>query len=507
MTILTLKDLSITLAAPLFSGLSLTLNPGDRLGLVAANGRGKSTLLRIIAGEAEQTAGDVTTSRGLRIGHLAQDIPEDLMRLPFRKAVLDALSADMAEHESWRAEIVLDDLAVPEALRDRPLAALSGGWRRIAMLARVWVREPDCLLLDEPTNHLDLDRIAGLETFLTGLPRTYPMIVASHDRAFLDRVTNRTLFLRPEASRDFALPYSAARAALDMSDAADARRFDNDMQKAAGLRRQAAKLKNIGINSGSDLLVTKTRQLNERAGRLEAAARPAHREMSAGDIRLAASQSHTRALVTFGDAAVAAPDGTVLFRTGTRWITPGDRVVLLGANGAGKSRMVDLVAGAIAGGEAPGVRIAGSVVPGICDQGLAGLNGKATPFDLVAGRHGQSDQTVRGLLAGAGIAIAAQDRPAGQLSGGQRARLAMLILRLIRPNLYLLDEPTNHLDIEGQEALERELLAEDVSALIVSHDRAFIRATGTRFWRIGKGRLEEVENPEAFFDEMAAGGQ
>jgi ATPase subunit of ABC transporter with duplicated ATPase domains len=505
MTILTLKDIGVTLAAPLFSGLSLTLNPGDRLGLVAANGRGKSTLLRIIAGEAESTTGDVTTSRGLRIGHLTQDIPDDLLPLPFRRAVLDALSADMAEHESWRAEIVLDDLAVPEALRDRPLAALSGGWRRMAMLARVWVTEPDCLLLDEPTNHLDLARIAGLEAFMTGLPRNFPLIVASHDRAFLDRVTNRTLFLRPEASRDFALPYSGARAALDMADAADARRFGNDMQKAAGLRRQAAKLKNIGINSGSDLLVNKTKQLSDRAERLETAARPAHRELSAGEIRLAASQSHARALVTLEDATVATPEGKALFRTGTRWITPGDRVVLLGANGAGKSRMIDLVATAIAGGETTGLRIAGSVVPGICDQGLAGLNGKATPFDLVAGRYGQSDQTVRGLLAGAGITIAAQDRPAEQLSGGQRARLAMLILRLIRPNLYLLDEPTNHLDIEGQEALERELLAEDVSALIVSHDRAFIRATGTRFWRIGKGRLDEVDDPEAFLAEMEAG--
>ena len=112
---------------------------------------------------------------------------------------------------------------------------------------------------------------------------------------------------------------------------------------------------------------------------------------------------------------------------------------------------------------------------------------------------------MRGLLAGAGIDIVAQDRPARNLSGGQRARLAMLILRLIRPNLYLLDEPTNHLDIEGQEALERELMAEDVSAFIVSHDRAFVRAVGTRFWQIERGRLDEVDDPEAYFERMADG--
>ncbi len=505
MTILTLKDLGVTLAAPLFSDLSLTLNPGDRLGLVAANGRGKSTLLRILAGDAEATSGDVTRSRGLRIGHLTQDIPEPLMAVPLYQAVLGALPADQAESESWRVDIVLDDLAVPADLWDRPLVALSGGWRRIAMLARVWVTEPDCLLMDEPTNHLDLERIAGLEAFLNGLPRGFPLIVASHDRAFLDRVTNRTLFLRPEASRDFSLPYSRARAALEEVDAADARRFDNDMRQAAGLRRQAAKLKNIGINSGSDLLTVKTKQLSDRAERIEAAARPAHREGSAGAIRLDPAQSRARAIVTLDDAAVMAPDGRTLFRTGKKWIVPGDRVVLLGANGAGKSRAFDLIIRAMGEGGEDGVRIAPSVVPGICDQGLERLSGTETPFDLVAGRYGQADQTVRGLLAGAGIAISAQDRPARLLSGGQRARLAMLILRLTRPNLYLLDEPTNHLDIEGQEALERELLAAEVSAIIVSHDRAFIRATGTRFWQITKARLEEVDDPEAFFSAAEAG--
>ncbi|MGB7261894.1 MAG: ABC-F family ATP-binding cassette domain-containing protein [Albidovulum sp.] len=502
MAILTLKDLGVTLAEPLFSNLSLNLNPGDRLGLVAPNGRGKSTLLRILAGELDPTVGEVTRSRGLICGFLAQDVPGSLAELPLYQAVLAALPPDLAETESWRVDIALDDLSIPMPLRDRPLNALSGGWQRMAMLARVWVTEPDCLLMDEPTNHLDLERIAGLEAFLTGLPRSFPLIVASHDRAFLDRVTNRTLFLRADASRDFALPYSRARAALDEGDAAEARRFDNDMQKAAGLRRQAAKLKNIGINSGSDLLVTKTKQLSARAERLEAAARPAHRDISAGDIRLAAGQSHARALITLEDAEVQTPTGARLYRTGQKWIVPGDRVVLLGANGAGKTRLLDMVSKAIDTGAVAGVRAAPSVVPGLCEQGLEGLNGVATPFDLVAGRYGISDQTARGHLAGAGIVIAAQDRPARHLSGGQRARLAMLILRLIRPNLYLLDEPTNHLDIEGQEALERELLAEEMSAIIISHDRAFVRAVGTRFWRIEPRGLREEDDPEAFFAEM-----
>ena len=145
---------------------------------------------------------------------------------------------------------------------------LSGGWQRTMLLARrPW--SPDLLLLDEPTNHMDIGRIGVLERFLATLPRDCAVVAASHDRAFLDDVTNRTLFLRPEESADFALPYSRARQALEERDAARHRQFENDMRKVRALRQQAAKLKNIGINSGSDLLVVKTRQLSERADQLE----------------------------------------------------------------------------------------------------------------------------------------------------------------------------------------------------------------------------------------------
>ncbi len=499
MSTLSLKDLGVTLGAPLFTGLSLSVHPGDRIGLVAANGRGKSTLLRVLAGEAEPTVGQITRARGLKIGHLAQEVPEALLPLPLFAAVLDALSADQAENESWRVDIVLDDLGIPAELRDRPLAALSGGWRRMAMLARVWVTEPDLMLLDEPTNHLDLGRIGFLERWIAGLPRALPLVIASHDRAFLDRVTTRTLFLRETASRDFALPYSPARDALDEVDAADARRFDNDLRAAAQLRRQAAKLKNIGINSGSDLLVTKTKQLTERAARIETAARPGYRERSAGEIRLEGSGSLARALVTLEDAGIAAPDGRALFRTGRKWIGPGERIVILGPNGAGKTRALEAVADAISEGGRDGIKVSPTVVPGYSDQGLSQVAGGETPHEAVTRRFDVGDQAARGMLAGVGIGIDLQSRPSARLSGGQRARLAMLILRLTRPNLYLLDEPTNHLDIEGQEALEAELMAGETSALLVSHDRAFVRAVGNRFWRIDGKRLVEEEEPEEFF--------
>lgn len=353
------------------------------------------------------------------------------------------------------------------------------------------------VLLDEPTNHLDLHRIGLLQDWLAALPRDTPVMMTSHDRAFLDATTNRTLFLRADRSRVFQLPFSAARAALSQADQADERRFANDLNKVQQPRKQAAKLKNIGINSGSDLLITKTKQLNERASRIEAAAKPAHQDRSAGDIRLPNSGTHAKALIALDDIAVQTPDGRILYTTGKKWITQGDRIVLLGTNGTGKTRLVKLIQSAVMG-DTDIIKCKPSMVMGYCDQHLGQLADDDTPMTTVAGQFDVGDQRARGLLAGAGIAIQMQDTRISALSGGQKARLAMLVLRLHQPNFYLLDEPTNHLDIEGQEALEDELIGHGATCLIVSHDRRFLRNVGNRFWQIDRKRLVEVDDPEAF---------
>lgn len=497
MTIINVNALGVTLGDPIFSDLTFTISKGDRIGLVAANGRGKTTLVECLADLSEPTTGDITRARGLRIGYVKQYVPDAAKSITLYDWVLAALPPDQAEYESWRVDVVLDDLNVPYDMQHKPLSELSGGWQRTAMLAAVWVGEPDVLLLDEPTNHLDLYRIGLLQDWLAALPRDVPVVITSHDRAFLDATTNRTLFLRTERSRVFQLPFTPARAALAEADAADERRFANDLNKAQQLRKQAAKLKNIGINSGSDLLVIKTKQLNERAAQIEAAAKPAHQDRSAGDIRLVNSGSHAKALVTLDDLQVEAPDGRVLYKTGQKWILPGDRIVLLGANGTGKTQLIKMIQRALEGAENP-VKCAPSIKPAYSDQHLSQLSDDDTPMTAIAGQFDIGDQRARGVLAGAGIAIHMQDTRIGALSGGQKARLAMLVLRLRNPNFYLLDEPTNHLDIEGQEALEDELIAHDASCLLVSHDRSFLRQVGNRFWWIKGKRLEEVDSPEPF---------
>tara|TARA_R110002124_G_scaffold279572_1_gene452196 strand:- start:27108 stop:28625 length:1518 start_codon:yes stop_codon:yes gene_type:complete len=499
MTILNINALGMTLGDTLFKDLNLTVSKGDRIGLVAANGRGKTTLLECLAGMSDPTTGDIIRARGLRVGYVTQSIPDMALTRTLFEWVLASLPAEQAEYESWRVDVVLGDLSVPHDLQHKPLIALSGGWQRTAMLAAVWVTEPDILLLDEPTNHLDLRRIGLLQEWIAGLPRDMPVIVTSHDRAFLDATTNRTLFLRAEQSRVFQLSFTAARAALDEADAADERRFANDLNKAQQLRKQAAKLKNIGINSGSDLLITKTKQLNERAARIEAEAKPAHQDRSAGDIKLANSGTHAKALVTLENISVETPDGQLLYQTGQKWILPGDRIVLLGANGTGKTRLVELIERALQGSDSA-VKCAPSVIPACSDQHLSQLSDNDTPMTAVAGQFDIGDQRARAVLAGAGVAIRMQDTSIGALSGGQKARLATLVLRLRNPNFYLLDEPTNHLDIEGQEALENELIAQGASCLLVSHDRSFLRNVGNRFWWINGTKLDEVDSPEPFLN-------
>ncbi|RWH03471.1 ATP-binding cassette domain-containing protein, partial [Mesorhizobium sp.] len=210
-------------------------------------------------------------------------------------------------------------------------------------------------------------------------------------------------------------------------------------------------------------------------------------------------------LITLDDPAVETPDGTLLFRTGKRHICQGDRIVLLGRNGVGKSRFIAMIRAAIAEpGSEESVKVTPSTVLGYSDQALSGIGADATPLAMVSRRFEIGEQRARSLLAGAGVAIEMQEKRIAALSGGQRSRLMLLVLRLLNPNFYLLDEPTNHLDIDGQEALEDELLKHQASCLLASHDRSFIRAIGNRFWLIEKRRLTEVDSPEGFFRSVAA---
>jgi ATPase subunit of ABC transporter with duplicated ATPase domains len=489
MALIDLRDVGVFTPRTLFQNLDFRFGPGDRVGLIAGNGGGKTTLLRCIAGLAEPDAGSITLSRGVRPGYVAQDVPEALLPLTLQDAVRRALPPAVRAHEAWRVGAVLDEFETPAELRDRPIAALSGGWQRIALLARVWITEPDALLLDEPTNHLDAERIGFLEAWITGAAARTPMLIASHDRRFLDICTTRTLFLRPGICRGYAHPYSTARTLLDADDAAQERKHARDAREVDRLRRNAGALRNIGVNSGSDLLQKKSMQLRDRAERLEQTLRPAHTERP-GEIRLASRGTHAKVLVALRDVTVRTPDGRALFHIARLDLRQGDRLVVAGRNGVGKSRLLALVRRAV-GAEMPEVQVSPSVVLGHADQAMAHLPDDQTPHRFIAARPGTGDAAATRLLAGAGFSVEAQGRKIALLSPGQKARLGLLALRLTAPNFYVLDEPTNHVDIAGQEQLEAELLAQGATCLLVSHDRSFVEAVGTRFVEIEGGGVVE----------------
>ncbi len=493
MSLITLRGLGIVSPRPLFQKLDLAINDTDRIGLIAPNGAGKSTLLRCLAGQAEPGTGDLTRRRGLRVGFVEQDMPAGLAALPLHEAIRRAMPAAEREANGWKIDLVLDLLQTPEPMRERRLSELSGGWQRLALIARAWITDPDLLLLDEPTNHLDLQRLAVLEDWIRYQTDGVAMVIASHDRQFLDNCTNRTLFLRPDLCRLYAHPFSRARALLDADDAAQQAKLARDAKEADRLRRNAGHLRNVGINSGSDLWLKKAKQLNNRAEAIEQNLRPAHQDRS-GDIRLANRGTHARVLVTLDDIAVTTPDGQGLFHTGRLRIFQRDRIVVLGANGVGKSQFVRLLRHATMPSEAvAGVAVSPTVVLGYLDQLMSHLPAAETVFGFITGQFRLGDQRSVSLLAGAGFEVEAQRRPIAQLSPGQKARLGLLAVRLTEPNFYLMDEPTNHVDIAGQERLEAEILTQTATCVLVSHDRAFVRAIGTRFLRIAAGRMEEVE--------------
>jgi ATPase subunit of ABC transporter with duplicated ATPase domains len=501
MSTISLRDVGVLSPHPLFQNLTMVIGAADRIGMVAANGGGKSTLLKCLAGLMEPTTGDIVRSRGMRVGYVEQDVPPNLLNLPLAETIRRALPLAEREDNAWRVEVVLDEFDAPAELHDRPLSALSGGWQRLALIARAWVCEPDALLLDEPTNHLDIAKIQILERWISD--SHVPMVIASHDRQFLDACTTHTLFLRPTVSRMYAHPFTRARRLLAKDDASQETKLAKDSREVSRLRRNANELKNVGVNSGSDLLLKKSKQLRERANALEQTLAPQLVERS-DDIRLANRGTHAKLLLALRGVDVQAPDGRELFHIAKLDVFQSDRLVLLGRNGVGKSQFVQLLRRALAGSDVPGLRTSPSIVTGYVDQLMSHLPDSATPHGFIGNTFRPGDQRTTRLLASAGFTVDMQRRPIAILSPGQKARLGLLALRLTQPNFYLMDEPTNHVDIAGLERLEAEILAHEATCVIVSHDRAFVQAVATRFLLIEGSEMMEIDGPGVFYRSTAS---
>jgi len=453
---------------PLFTDVSVTINTGDRLGVVGINGTGKSTLLSVIAGTRDPEAGTVRRGRGVTVAALDQvtTLPEGTVR--------DAVGA------GWRGEAALDRLGLGDIL-EQSTDTLSGGQEKRVALARALVADADLLILDEPTNHLDVDAIEWLESELRAFRGG--LVIVTHDRHVLDRVSSRILELDRGASfvHDGGYDgYLEGRAAREERAAAH-----------ESTRRNLARTELAWLRRGAKARTRKSRSRIERANELiaggpQAAARD-------GDLDLTQLHSGTPRI---GDQVVELHDVSIGF-DGSPPLVEGldllidrrERLGIVGANGAGKSTLLDVIAGRR--DPISGRRVQGPTVSvGVHDQHGRDLDPKLRVRQAIAGEGAEPDWWDVALLERFWFDKDAQKAPIELLSGGERRRLQLVLTLAEKPNVLLLDEPTNDLDLDTLRSLEDFLDDWPGAVIVISHDRTFLDRTVEDVLVIDHGRAQ-----------------
>ena len=492
---------------PLFENISLTVHPGWKVGLIGANGSGKSSLFALLLGELHADVGDLELPPRWVIAHVAQETPA--LPTPALEFVLDGDAelrqierdlheAEIAHDGTRQAELharfdaiggysararagkLMDGLGFAAAQLERPVAEFSGGWRVRLNLARALMCRSDLLLLDEPTNHLDLDAVLWLEQWLRAYPGT--LLLISHDRDVLDNVADHVAHLDQRRIALYPGNYSAfeeqraARLALQQA------AYEKQQREVAHLESFITRFR---------AKATKARQAQSRIKALERMERIAAAHVdSPFEFSFAAPGRMPNPLLSVEKVAAGYGERPVLEQVNLV-INPGARIGLLGPNGAGKSTLIKLLAGMLP-------PLAGQIETG---QGLAiGYFAQhqleQLRPDWSALRHLQQvderagEQQLRNFIGGFGFIGDRALEPVAPFSGGEKARLALALLVWQKPNLLLLDEPTNHLDLDMRHALTLALQDYQGAMIVVSHDRHLLRTTTDEFLLVAEGRVQ-----------------
>ena len=506
-----LRNLTLARGAQrLFSGASLTLERGWKIGLVGANGSGKSSLLAMIAGELAPDAGDCDVQPGTRLARIEQEAPLLEQRVldylldadaGLRAAEREILAAETSgdgeqlalAHEHYahaggytaqaRALALLAGLGFAQDDAARPVREFSGGYRMRLNLGRALMRPSDLLLLDEPTNHLDLDAILWLENWMRGYPGT--LLVVSHDRDFLDRVSDHTIAIAGETLRAYGGNYSAyeRQHALELQ------------QQAAAAAKQTREIQRIAsFVERFRAKATKARQAQSRLKQLERMVRVAP-VYAAETFRFAFQEPERlpERIVSLEEVSAGYGDHTVLAGISLS-IAGGDRLAIIGANGAGKTTLVRLIAGELAPLAGRRSEGRGIVIGYFAQHQVELLRPEETPLGMMIRLfRNEREQQLRDFLGRFGFAGERAQRPIGPLSGGEKSRLALAMLVKQRPNLLLLDEPTNHLDLEMRRSLALALQSYSGALLIVSHDRHLLATCADRILVVAGGAVSEFD--------------
>ncbi len=510
----------------ILTDVTFSLEEGDRLGIVGVNGSGKSTLLRMLCGEYTPDEGEVYIAKDKVIGMLHQDdafnilsldsantivdetvlgqiyaIFPDLCRMELRLADLQrqldetpsddtvTLSRLSAEYESVntryidngglhyksRCRSILKDLGLGEETFDMPVARCSGGQRTRLALARLLSREPDILILDEPTNHLDTETMEWLESHLASYNPKKTILLVSHDRLFLDRVTTKTLDIEHTVGKLYKCGYSQYVIEKEAYRREWEKKYEIQQKEIARLEAYIEQQRRW--NRERNIIAAESRE--KAIARMEKIDKPKDLPKS---IRFALSSSGESGNdVAYAKNLTMGFGSNILFRNLNFLVKKRDRLFISGPNGCGKSTLIKLLLGQLEAisGE---IEFGYNVTVGYYDQENQNLDENNTVLDELWNAYPNLTQTeIRNTLALFLFRGDDIEKEVAVLSGGERARLTLAKLILSKMNLLILDEPTNHLDIESREALENALLSFDGTIIAVSHDRYFTKRLATRF--------------------------
>jgi ATP-binding cassette subfamily F protein 3 len=492
----------------LLDDAALTVHPGQRVGLIGANGSGKSSLFALLRGEIDPDAGDVSLPPSWVIAHVAQETPA--VNAPAIEFVLDgdaelrAIERALADAEAHpaiagehiaelhhrfdaidgytaraRAATLLSGLGFGAASHGDPVASFSGGWRMRLNLAQALMTRSDLLLLDEPTNHLDLDAVLWLEEWLQRYPGT--LLLVTHDRDFLDEVVTSIVHLDGRRLRQYSGNYS-------QFERQHASELAQQQAAYAKQQRQIAHLRSYIDRFRAK--ATKAKQAQSRIKTLERMELIAAAHVdSPFAFAFPATEIRARQLVKLDRVALGYADTPIL--NDVVWtILPGERIGLLGPNGAGKSTLLKAIAGELRPLAGERLTAQGLRIGYFAQHQLEQLRSEESAlWHLRQLEPATREQELRDFLGGfdfRGDRVAAS---VGEFSGGEKARLTLALLVRQRPNLLLLDEPTNHLDIEMREALTEALQDYEGALIVVAHDRHLLRATADELWLVAEGTL------------------
>jgi ATP-binding cassette subfamily F protein 3 len=520
---ITLNNVSLRRGAKLLlDKATVTLNPGEKVGLVGRNGAGKSSLFALLNGSLHEDGGDFSIPKVWRMAQVAQNMPEtietatdfvvagDSRLIELRQALHAAEAAgdgmamahvhvdlaDAGEHDATsRAQALILGLGFKVSELNQPVNSFSGGWRMRLQLARALMCPSDLLLLDEPTNHLDLDALVWLEAWLKRYAGT--MIVISHDREFLDAVTNVTLHIEHAKLNRYGGNYSSFETMraeqLELQQAS----YAKQQEKIAHLQKFITRFK---------AKASKAKQAQSRVKALERMEKIAPVLADAEfTFEFKEPQNLPNPMLAISDASfgyqVDGADKTII-KNVNKSVLAGQRIGILGANGQGKSTLVKTIARTMP-------QLIGTITEGkglnigyFAQQELDVLRPDDNPMEHMirlakelgpqSGESGK-EQDLRNFLGTFNFAGDMVKQTVGTMSGGEKARLVLAMIVWQRPNLLLLDEPTNHLDLATREALSMALNEFEGTVMLVSHDRALLRAVCDEFWLVGRGEIKPFD--------------